>query len=692
MAAELFSQSSHDDEEDPPPSGQRNMHAQQSSFANAFPNVAPAPGPSRSRESAADPEAAAPVTPFPVPEHYLAHWRRVPTPLKNVPFDMQTIPATAMTPLEEHIGRMFSEAKCLSLLPPDSVELLKGPYDGVTYCFVGKTNTEIPRHIQEVMFFFDTCAKKCQSGDRSPFVFPTKDIGLQIDRTNNKTVTGLFAKGEMRNAQMDPTVSPQSSQESTGEYISMKQILESRAHEQPEECRSPLGEIKMHLGFTGVEFTDARGETVHENFAVLMVTTPPNFFLWLYIYENMLLPPKMGSAQYSVMLEFYTTMKTLLQKIMDYELVVNLGVLHQDLGGADDYKFNPGGSLGVLTILSPFQIPLKIFKVVTTQHPGARNVQIMGMPQMTFRTNDENTAEWLALLRKSINEDQRSMAQDFERLQSYNTAKDKSAVECPQQQAVGGWPLPPIADDGTVLAFGLPPLPIMLRYKIGCKATLNPSFDVWFSSIGGADALPELVRALLRSYLVNTSTGDVFPEITHFLRDTRVADPVLLYNTYLSPSVDPFEALNVVDSQRVWWAAFSKDMHRRVEAGGSIADAVKNLDNYVLSAIQTLEGMTEAGVFRSKTISQMLDILKTLDFEEVCATGKHSIAARVREKAKHISELRAYDTVYRGWYAFVSTFSEINGSLCLNATNLMCGIELLISRMLFKFGGRNDTW
>jgi len=53
--------------------------------------------------------------------------------------------------------------------------------------------------------------------------------------------------------------------------ISVKQILEYRAQEQPEETRSPVGEIKMHLGFTGAEFRDAKGELVHKNFAVLMV-------------------------------------------------------------------------------------------------------------------------------------------------------------------------------------------------------------------------------------------------------------------------------------------------------------------------------------------------------------------------------------------------------------------------------------
>jgi hypothetical protein len=69
--------------------------------------------------------------------------------------------------------------------------------------------------------------------------------------------------------------------------------------------------------------------------------------------------------------------------------------------------------------------------------------------------------------------------------------------------------------------------------------------------------------------------------------------------------VDPFKSLIIVDSQRTWWHGFTKDLKKRREAGLSMQDSVKNLENYVMSAIQSLEGMGNAGVFRSKTISQM---------------------------------------------------------------------------------------
>jgi hypothetical protein len=81
-----------------------------------------------------------------------------------------------------------------------------------------------------------------------------------------------------------------------------------------------------------------------------------------------------------------------------------------------------------------------------------------------------------------------------------------------------------------------------------------------------------------------------------------------------------------------------------------------------------------------------------MDFQEVCVTGEHSIQKRMREKAKTTSEHRGYDAFYTAWFAFTDTFREINSSFYLNAINLMCMIEMMISQLLFKFGGTNDTW
>lgn len=338
-------------------------------------------------------------------------------------------------------------------------------------------------------------------------------------------MTGLYAKGERG---MDDQASVASSSQEHG-YISTKKILEARAYEQPEETKSPINEIKISLGFTGAEYIDKDGKKKHKTFSVVMVTPAANFSMWSYIYEVLLCPPKMGSMQFTPLMEFYSSMKDALEEILNNEMVVNLGVLQQDFGVSSDYRFNSGGALGVLTILSPFAIPTKIAHVILSKNPEASAIKILGMPDISFKADNLNTTDWITAMHRSITANQRIEERDSEILQKYNGLKDKSMFEDAKQDSVGGWPLV-VDSNGTVLVFGLPPLPIKLTFNTQGSGSRN--YDSWFSKIGGAEALPVLVRALLRSYLVDTSDQDVFPEISHFLNDTRKADPVLLFNTY----------------------------------------------------------------------------------------------------------------------------------------------------------------
>ncbi len=83
---------------------------------------------------------------------------------------------------------------------------------------------------------------------------------------------------------------------------------------------------------------------------------------------------------------------------------------------------------------------------------------------------------------------------------------------------------------GEITVYGLPPLPIMLNFS--SHGALLKGYDTWVSSNGGKDFEPVIVRALLRSYLIDTKSDGGFPNISHFLFDTRPADHVLLFNTY----------------------------------------------------------------------------------------------------------------------------------------------------------------
>lgn len=156
--------------------------------------------------------------------------------------------------------------------------------------------------------------------------------------------------------------------------------------------------------------------------------------------------------------------------------------------------------------------------------------------------------------------------------------------------------------------------------------------------------------------------------------------------------MDPFKSLMIVNSQKVWWEGFIKDLSRRRETGTSVVDAVRSFEKYIMGVICNLHANVDGGVFRSKTVTQIRFICETLNFGEVCVLSAHSISKRIAAKAAKISTSRKYDRVYRGWHAFMNTFTEINRSFYLNSANLVCVLEIMISKLLHKFGGLNETW
>lgn len=143
-----------------------------------FPNTIPADLPSQSPESLRGGNAGR----WQIPDQYKTHWERVPEAIKFTPVSMQGYEAACMTPSPEHEGKMFSESKCFSLLPRSSLDLLAGPHEGITYCFVTQCLSEIPDMSLKVLYFFDMVRIFMQSQDRSPFVFPTDIIGLLVSQ------------------------------------------------------------------------------------------------------------------------------------------------------------------------------------------------------------------------------------------------------------------------------------------------------------------------------------------------------------------------------------------------------------------------------------------------------------------------------------------------------------------------------
>jgi hypothetical protein len=214
-------------------------------------------------------------------------------------------------------------------------------------------------------------------------------------------------------------------------------------------------------------------------------------------------------------------------------------------------------------VLSPFQIPLKIFNAIRSEHPQAdlSSIRIVGCPEMTFQRSDEYTKAWLDYMRMSINDDAARQEALASAVARYSACKDKNEFDKIPIGASVGWPLEVEERDSSVRCFGLPPLPLMHRFDAnGARG----NFSVFIASIGDADqALPDLTRAILTSFLVHSSDANARPEINHLLKDKRKANPLLVLRTYYGPDADPFSALVLANRQRMWAEALRSDIQVR---------------------------------------------------------------------------------------------------------------------------------
>lgn len=91
---------------------------------------------------------------------------------------------------------------------------------------------------------------------------------------------------------------------------------------------------------------------------------------------------------------------------------------------------------------------------------------------------------------------------------------------------------------------------------------------------------------------------------------------------------DPFGPLIIANRNATWRAALEENIKILRLNGTDIQEIVRIRQDYLESMHKTLRSMIISGLFRSNTVSQMLEIAKLMDFTSVC-TGppRQSVAS-----------------------------------------------------------------
>lgn len=637
----------------------------------------PSPSPAGSQDAPAPPQAFRNI-----PEQYHTLWSTAPPSIQNIGVKLSPCIAACMTPLPEHEEKMYTRSKCFKMLSPSSEKLLCGSTQSGYHTFLEDCRTELGPHTQKALFTFSRVLQ--DAGNLANYAVPTTHVNIVTCRKDQKEIVALTTNS----VKIDRPRTQQAATQRGSGYISISKMLQDRALDLPSDNKTPVSPIEIYLGFTGVVFK-TQGEEHRKTFSVTTITNAMNFALWPYIYECFLKKPKKGCQNFALLDSDYRERMYTVQQILGYEMSNNLGIKESEFGVPTDYQWNQSGVLGTGTLLNPLMLPFKIFHRIRTEFPDASDIRIIGMPDMTFRDDDAVSNAWIRYMHSHINAAQGVSDAVMRAIEQYSKMKDKEQMHPLDTAFCGGWPLY-TDDNGAVTCFTLPPMPLMLQFEIGLIR--SSCQDTWLTNIGGADGLPEYVKALLRSFLIPSSPLDTFPDISHFLVDAKEITPMRVHAKYFSEDVDPVQNLIVKGRFSSLWAALNKDIQAKRATGYSVEYALDRWDQYLGSVPETIASAVRGNMFRSKLIVQMLDICDTMPWEEACSKGQFCIHETTKRLSQQMPSRRKHISFARTLKAFWRTWEDANQNLALNSGNLVFVIESLVSQLFFKFGSSNETW
>ena len=462
------------------------------------------------------------VTARVIPSSLARYWEeKMLDTLKTFPIGSEKIvKGVCMTPTADDCRRMYARSKCMKLLHESDPALLSNPTETLPMCFMEESGSEIPLQIQKAFFFFASLLN--HATELTHFVAKSETVDVIHGKDDPRAIKRLESTGLGLGEERQHLAS----QLSQDGFININDILTDRDLDQSGGLHIPVDPVTLFLGFVGVVFREG-GKEKREVFCVLTVTPAENFDLEGYIQGKFLVRPKQGCQKYEQLLELYNEASSFWEEIQKYEIYENLGVDERRFRPSGKYKLMPGGGLGTATVFSPLQIPLKIFNKIRKNHPKAdlASIKIIGMPQMTFRHTDETTSEWILYMERSINANQDRMVRLQEGIRRYDQSKEKASLPPLDLPCIGGWPLEIDDTNFAVTCFGLPPLPLMHSidtHRIGGR------FDQFIANIGEADkALPDFTRAVITAFMINSSPLNERPDLSHFLKDRRIANPLI---------------------------------------------------------------------------------------------------------------------------------------------------------------------
>jgi hypothetical protein len=236
--------------------------------------------------------------------------------------------------------------------------------------------------------------------------------------------------------------------------------------------------------------------------------------------------------------------------------------------------------------------------------------------------------------------------------------------------------------------FGLPPLPLMMRWSL-MKSTMHfVSFESFRLNTG---KLPQLVMVHLRKFLTFDPTNqDADAAEAVMLRHPEPSTPFAVTMRYYGELANPLENLATAGCMQEWWTAMRNHIAQLRSTNAITPTAAMGMyARYLASCVESHRGMILSGAYRSTRIQQALHIVERMPSSPLHAAEMRPVISRMTTR---VPESIRHDTYMRASCIFMNLFEDINRDFVLNSGNLECMMEMLVSSLSWLVGSHNTTF
>lgn len=560
--------------------------------------------------------------------------------------------------------------------------------EGFTFAFVFPSiGTAIPNEALEVVNLFLRILKTFET-DMEGFVVPTPYLGLMYNSPvlgRSKSAPRCIGITQKLKSVFAGTRAPDAP-------FNIRDVFEQCASANSDMSQDVLvSPIRIHIGFTGCIFQEGEDDDCEkrkESFCMVFINFPNNVNLIGYM-EQFFVLPNIGTS----------FKETKYQEIQENrQTFMNLLLFQCDLLKMPDARTDPQqwsrnyfGIFGLVSVCNVFMIPLKILATIHAEHPGAKNVKIIGFPELCFDANDtiRHYTSYMSLFLQKWKEHHELLEDNIKKYLSLSAAeKDDFTAPLP---SAGGWPIQSSKrTDGRIIFTGfssVPPIPIIMKFD--APANVVTSTTSGLRANGGA-MCPRLVDFLLRRFFGDLADEDQNKmEEDSFLTDRREITDMERHKKYYGSNADPLDAMARNNYMSLWWLAFLKALRMRRENNSiSIFRACIAINNHIETALRKHHGDTD--LHMSERISQVANWMKNHSNSPLANIKVNPFFTEI-VNGERVPEVCRTDHSSRLKFFFLFMISDLNRNTKLNAVNLKIFVELLNSAILWFMGDRDST-